>query len=178
MSCVSPCWNDLVIGESRKDEVLATTQLLTFVNQEANGWMNEEYLDKGIERYWVECVVPPGMMCASFEFSDDVLTQLQITPNQEISFREIVTRLHIPDYIYATAVQPEVADCLVIIAWIDLQMMAWHFEKGHQLCEDIRAEDYLIPQTLLVDDIYIEADDIRSWMPDINARTPWQGFID
>jgi len=186
--CPVPCWYGQAPGVSTKDEVLDLADSLSFFADLEFQEHGQTYAPPGSdevvpsELVLLECVEPPGAVCATVEFVEDVLVQITIYPNYRILFDEAVSQVGAPDFVALTAVTPEITDCLVSMIWKSRQLRVSYYEKardtGRRLCDLVKDGDGRLPSDLPVQDVlYTLPGYLEEYMDGVLIWT-WTGFAD
>jgi hypothetical protein len=186
--CKLPCWYGITVGISTKEEVLSSIQSLSFIDFSSSVENESQYWDPrtGIvepsQLMSIPCMQPIDHICTQMFFVDNVLMEIILIPNFQISFGEVVKEIGEPDYLTARPVYPEVENCYVRLIWVDRQMMISNFYYGNKhdidLCEYISDNDYRPPKDLLVESVWIEIQEFYNEIPIPGEDFIWGGFLD
>jgi hypothetical protein len=185
--CPAPCWYGLELGKSRKEDVIAKVKELQFINA---GSMYE--MDTRIRDYsnpesllgrlvTFNCKEPADLQCIYLRFASDTLYDILITPNYEVTFKQAVERIGVPDGLSYVRANPDTKGCYVRIIWVEHQMEIRHYEEAHtfgkDLCDRINeADNKMIPDLLVHDILYMPKDWVEEIWAHENYRE-WKGFI-
>jgi hypothetical protein len=127
--CAAPCWQGLAIGESNENDVISTLSTLTFINQNSiqifrGGTMPS--IDPTVYAQGVEinasCIYPEKQ-CLTLRVVGDVLTEIVLVLNYEISVDKAIGYLGDPDYIGYGMLGAERIICEVYLVWSEKQLI-------------------------------------------------------
>jgi hypothetical protein len=186
--CKLPCWYGINVGTSTKEEALSLIQPSSFIDFSGIEEIESQYWDPrtGIVEPSLlmsfPCKQPTGRTCAHMSFVDNILMEISITPNFQITFGEVVRQIGEPDYLTARPIYPEIENCEVRLIWVDLQMMIDHFyyleQNSIDMCKYISDNDYQPPKDILVETVWIDIHEYYDFVPTPGADFIWRGFLD
>jgi hypothetical protein len=140
--CAAPCWYGLSIGESNEKDVLAVLPTLTFIDQNTirsfrPSMPNLEFsaFAPGVE-FVADCVYPTKRQCLSVIVVDNILTDIELALNYDISVDEVIETLGDPDYIGYRNLGAERIICKVNLIWSSRQLVLASRFEGYKATED------------------------------------------
>jgi hypothetical protein len=180
--CLPPCWYDMEIGKTTFDEASQQVRTLSFVDVDSIWEGEADYIffpyptpvvkGMGINLY---CRQPESKTCARMWFVDDVLMDIFIFPNYQVTFLEVVKYLGEPDLILVGPAH--IPMCKLSIIWSVNQLIITHSEDERgtkrRLCQMVLDSDDKIPTDLFVWSVAIQTKESLNRL----AIKPWQGFI-
>ena len=183
--CRAPCWYSLKIGTTSITDAQKMVIELPFIdpnsvkNTPATFWdpISDEGLDSRFLSY--SCKQPNSMVCSSLQFVQNKLIEIRLYPNYQITLKEVVDSIGPPDYVEATAMTPEIVDCMVRLYWWDRQMTISYRERkentGRDLCQMYKDAGHKPLPNLNAEDVWIVSPDFLSWL---GKHDPWTGFLE
>jgi hypothetical protein len=127
--CAAPCWHGLEIGKSNENDVKAILPTLTFIDQNTirsyrSSMPNLDLSDfapgMGVD---ANCSNPKGKPCISLTVVDDILTEIVLELNYDVTVDEAIKYLGNPDYVGCENSGAEVIVCYVDLIWINKQIV-------------------------------------------------------
>jgi hypothetical protein len=124
--CAAPCWHGLLIGESNKSDVMSVLPGLTFVEQSSivyrqlpsmSTFDNPQEFANGVE-ILASCV-DSNKQCLNVHVTENILTDITVSLNYEITIRETIGYLGSPDYIGFDRAGGGRIACSVYLIWIN-----------------------------------------------------------
>lgn len=183
--CKSPCWYQMHVGKTSRQEALELIKKLEFINPDPireyhigtfDTIEDQKPENKGIV---FNCVQPQDRECTYLEFIGNYLSQVQVNLNFEISFKEIVERIGPPDYLdtIQNGGPEKTIGCGIRMVWVDRQLIAesfeWEIDSRRDLCYEFIQNGKKPYQDLIVDNITIVGnEDISKF-----EQYKWNGFI-
>jgi hypothetical protein len=189
--CTAPCWYGLELTKSTKEEAITATSKLLFVSSDAPELVTTEYWEVDGEQYkpedvvYYECKSPPELYCVVQFFREGYLYEIDLLPNYEITFSEVVGQLGEPTAFWINRISPEAKGCRVLLVWEDRQMFT-EYDEGilssifakEDLCDVIYNEDYKIPGELSVQSVHIVSNEILMELSKHSSYVLWNGFFE
>jgi hypothetical protein len=186
-SCLSPCWHNLEIGQTSKEEAIKVVAALPFIESKNPSeemtylWdfqRNIEVEATAVKFFYVQ---PHGLIGPILYFVDDTYVGVFFSPNYSLTFKTVVESIGYPDYSYYRPVTPEIIDCEVNLIWVDRNLSLIYYKnfqnnKGN-LCQEIRDRKNKIPPFLTVQQVTI----MDNKFVDISQKKSdfrWNGFTD
>lgn len=137
LPCAAPCWHDLMIGKSDENEVMSTISTLPFVDQDMvkSHRMSMPTVDyrnyaSGVE-ITANCI-ESNKQCLAVKVVDNVLTNIDVFLNYEITADEAIEYLGNPDYIGYDNLGGEQVICGVYLVWNNKQLVLVSMSEGAQ----------------------------------------------
>ncbi len=189
--CAAPCWYGLELGKSTKADALATAHSLSFIDPKEFPekpayymyWDGSKYVQTPGTFVHLRCR-QPDQTCASLLFVNDLLKEVLMSPNYDLTFGEVVAHLGAPDYIGFAPIQVESgALCSVSLIWKQRGITA-SFSSGGAKNNQVRCntvhKDPRVDRNLPVQQImYILPENIAlAAIPSSAGGEPWAGFLE
>ena len=186
--CAAPCWYGLELGKSTKADALATAHTLSFIDPKEFPEKPEYYM------YWdgSKNVQTPGTFvhlrcrqpdqtCASLLFVNDLLKEILIAPNYDLTFGEVVAHLGAPDYIQFSPISVSSPLCSVGLTWKQrgIKVGSGEANNNQVRCNTVH-KDPRVDRNLPVQQImYALPENIAlAAVPDSAGGEPWAGFLE
>ncbi len=184
--CSAPCWHNLTVDKSTKEETLAVLKTLTFIDQSSikettsNYWdpsFNKNYDSVPSQTIMTNCKNPQAESCFEFEFVNDNLKRIFIFPNYTITLQDAVTYYGAPSCVILGAWGAECAGCNIQLNWDNRQLSASVLDKrcgdGTDLCISLRHGGKIPPDYVVQTIVYYS----QAWIDnDVQECFPWPGF--
>lgn len=127
--CEAPCWQGLEVGKSSESDVLSVLPNLSFIDQGTvivNQVPSMPSLDPKVwtngVRLTASCL-HPKKQCLTLMIADNVLTDIEIKLNYEISVEETIEFLGTPSYLGYVNLGAEKVMCDVYLVWMDKNLI-------------------------------------------------------
>ena len=137
LPCAAPCWHDLTVGKSDEKDVLSTISTLTFIDQDTvkSHRMSMPTIDyrnyaSGVE-ITANCT-QSNQQCLAIKVVDNILTNIDVFLNYEITADETIAYLGNPDYIGYDNLGGERVICGVYLVWSNTQLVLVSISEGSQ----------------------------------------------
>ena len=183
--CAAPCWHNLFVDKSTKEQTLVTLGTLKFVDQFSIKETLGGYWDPSYETYDsisattinVNCQEPKDMSCYKLDFVGNILKRLFIFPNYTITLKDTVDYFGVPTEVSLYHWGAECAGCGISFSWDDRQIsvsvLDTRCSDGAALCTTIR-HGGKIPPDYVVDQITYYS---QAWIGYSSPESfPWPGF--
>jgi hypothetical protein len=126
--CEAPCWHGLTIGESNENEVMEILPTLAFINQDTIfvHYMSMPGPDPSIFAPGAEITascIRPHKPCLTLRVVDDVLIEIQIVLNYDITLEDAIASLGNPDYLGYQFQGMDLVKCDVEFVWRNRQLI-------------------------------------------------------
>lgn len=187
--CASPCWYGLELGVSTKAEALATIEGLPFLDVAELYELAQTYTYiEGLTKQtavgtwvFVSCKQPDGRArCAGIQFVQDIVVEIAVFPNFDISLGQLVTHVGDPDYLQILTIFSEgpfgpVPPCDIALVWKQRGIRAFSRSAGD--CAELRMARQ-VAQTLLASEIYymLPENSALADLSEANGDYAWAGF--
>jgi hypothetical protein len=177
--CSTPCWHGLQIGKSSMTDSIATFKKPSFVDSNSMRSVEVKLPQKIVQAVAFRCKLQPELSCAGIFFNKNVLENLSISPNYQITFEQAVEKLGEPDgYVYSP-LGAEIGGCDISLIWTKRQMSLGFTEKMHSfgdLCDRLSNSNWKVPKGILVQTVSFmlpkQIEDIKS----NDTYILWTGF--
>jgi hypothetical protein len=126
--CEAPCWHDLTVGESNESDVMSKLPTLTFIDQNAidTHKLSLPSLDPFVYAQGTEITADckySAKHCVRLRIVDNVLTEIVVTIDYEITLQEAIEYLGDPHYIGYQDLGAEEIICEINLVWFDKQLI-------------------------------------------------------
>ncbi len=189
--CAAPCWYGLELGKSTKADALATARTLSFIDSKEFPETPDRYMYlNGSKQEYVPatsirliCRQPEKDGCAALLFVNDSLKQVNLYPNYDLSFGEMVAHLGAPDYIQFFPTSGPGPSCSAALIWKQRGIRATFF-SGEANNEQVRCntviKDPRVDRNLPVQLIaYMLPENYAlAAIPGSAGGEPWAGFLE
>jgi hypothetical protein len=189
--CPAPCWYGLHLDETGKTEALNQVQGLSFVDPTilTETAIHYALLEDSIQRSVVGssirimCKSPKGWTCATLVFVDDVLVQVVLLPNYQLTFGQLVAHLGDPDYLQIVPDSSHGPLCDLALIWrqkgVRAAFISGSDDSTESRCTEVRevlqVEDWLPAHQIM----YMLPDNIAlASIPESGRDFVWSGFVD
>jgi hypothetical protein len=182
--CKSPCWYQMQVGETTKEESMELLKKNRFINptpiREYHIGTFDTVEDQKPENKGIvfNCVQPDGWECAYLEFVSNNLYSIQLNLPYKISFEEVVKKIGFPDYldVMQNGGPEKTNGCGIRMIWVNRQLIVesfeWGSDSGRDLCYLFYKNGRKPYPNLIVDNIkIIRNEDIRKF-----EQYKWNGF--
>lgn len=184
--CSAPCWQNIKIGETSKEDAVDQLQQLSFIDSTSTATIYITYLGDRIETphdgIQAKCKEPMGKVCALIAFKEDKVASIALLPNYKITFSEYVQYLGDPDKVFFN--QPNRSNksihfsCEIELSWesklIKINYLAEN--NTNQNCEDFK-ENNQPDQNLEIHSIVFYSKPVDPYAREENITVyPWTGF--
>ena len=164
--CSPPCWYGLEIGKTTPEEAQEKINQLSFIEANVTKWDNISVplYCKGQNYYY----------CAELRFDDNILSEIGIFPNYEITLKEVVDAIGPPDFLSYSPISPEGfrRDCVIHIYWLERKMDVFYADtRSDKECEKLISSGNKPSPTMHIQGVWI-------WNFDIKYDIPWTGFAE
>ena len=165
--CSPPCWYGLEIGKTTPEEAQEKINQLSFIEANVTKWDNISVplYCKGQNYYY----------CAELRFDDNILSEIGIFPNYEITLKDVIDEIGPPDSLSIGPLSSGglfVTDCCVRFYWIDRQLeMLYMDSDSYKVCKQVENTGYKPMPSIVIHQI---------WIWDIYEKIgiPWSGFAE
>jgi len=183
--CAAPCWHNLLIDKSTKEETLVTLGTLGFIDLASIKETTTGYWDPSYESHdsvWArsilaDCKEPSGVRCYQFEFLNNILKSILIFPNYTITLQNAVEYFGTPTCVSLFEWGAECAGCGIAFSWdnrqISVSVLDTRCGDGTDLCVSIRHGGKIPPDYVVqVINYYSQA-----WVDNnVQECFQWSGF--
>lgn len=160
--CSSPCWYGLEIGKSTKEDLKSLVPTLSFlsgIEEIKSTNISDEFGDgKKHVFMWIPCEKPAILNCTEAEFTENILNEIILHLNYELTVAEVVAEIGPPDHICFSSPHPEMRFSQIYLKWVDRGFIMGHERYGYENLyrKEIKRmlKDGLIPGYLPIDVIY------------------------
>jgi hypothetical protein len=127
--CAAPCWRGLVIGKSSESDVRSTMPNLAFIDQDSvyyhrmlsmSTFEDPSVFGEGVE-ITANCI-NPNKLCLTIQVVGNILTDISIVLNYQISVDGAIKYLGNPDYVGFDRAGGELIACQVYLVWSEKQL--------------------------------------------------------
>jgi len=184
--CKAPCWFDLEVNKSNRDDVMSVITSLSFLNSDNTIETRISYFDEIREENFpatllnVECMAQENTSCATFIFVDNLLKTIMLSPNYSISFLDAVETLGEPSFVRIWPDINNTDDCDIALQWTDNLIEVVDIRAGlnnPNRCANV-FNGLGVSEELSVDVIsYIAPEDPILIRNPGDGGQPWEGFI-
>jgi len=182
--CGAPCWYGLEPGISSREDSIKTVQQLPFIGGNGTppppkaGRIDLDFLS-------FPCKKPLNAYdsCVDLIFNNDVLDNINITPNYQITFEQAIEKLGSPDGFFVMPVDPAGGRCILQVLWKNKGLILLKqdsaqgiFSFREDLCDQIHDNDEKLPKGMFIDSdsvIIVSPSTIGILQSDLQ---PWAGF--
>jgi|WetSurSiteA1Bulk_404760.scaffolds.fasta_scaffold37010_1 hypothetical protein len=187
--CAAPCWHSLLIGKSAENDVINVLPSLTFIDQKSVKVSKRDWLEKidfsgsapGMVVY-ANCIYPNGKLCLSLTVVDDVLTNIVIDLNYDITVDEAIKYLGNPDRVVYRNSGAEWIICYVDLIWGSKQLVLTSrrfegYEEFERNCGVVR-DTGKVPSSLLLSEVgYVSSSQIEDLLSPSTYNLLFSGTI-
>jgi len=180
--CGAPCWYGLEPGVSSRQDSITTVQQLPFISGSG--------IPSSSKAAWIDglsfrCKKPQNAydICVGLIFNNNLLDEIDINLNYQITFEQAVEKLGSPDGFFVIPTDPGGGRCTLQVVWRNKRLILSKQDKEQgifsfreDLCDQIRHNEGKLPK-----DIYIDRDGIEIASPNIIELfrydlEAWKGF--
>jgi hypothetical protein len=170
--CAAPCWHNLVVEKSTKEQTLVTLGTLGFIDQTSIKEITSRYWDPSYETHdsalattiTASCLEPKDMQCYEFDFVINVLKRIIIFPNYTITLQDTVDYFGNPTCVSLFQWGAECAGCGINFSWdnrqISVSVLDTRCGDGSDLCVSIRRGGEIPPDYVIQTIVYYP----QAWM--------------
>lgn len=183
--CVAPCWHNLFVDESTKEQTLVTLGTLGFIDQSSMKETLTRYWEPSYETYdsvpaktiYANCKEPKDMRCYAFDFVGNILKRIIIFPNYTITLQDTVEYFGTPTCVSLFQWGAECAGCGFDFSWdnrqISVSVLDTRCGDGSDLCVSIRHGGKIPPDYVIQTIVYYP----QAWIGhDSQECISWPGF--
>jgi hypothetical protein len=168
-TCEVPCWHNLNVNSSTKEETINMISQLTFLSNDST--QNGDW-------FFYQCKNPPNITCVSVLFRDDILFEVQQYINYQITFERVVDKIGPPEKFFYIQINPEKKDCNIFALWIIKQMEIEIDYKGNRdVCNSIIEENGKFPKDLPISNVNYLSKNVIDEMIKLENSTEVDGYI-
>jgi hypothetical protein len=179
--CTAPCWYGLEPGVSTRQDSIKTVQQLPFIS--TNGIMSSNAT--WIDELSFPCKKPLNAYygCIDLVFKNNVLDEIDINPNYQITFEQAIEKLGSPDGFFVVQIDPGGGRCVLQVMWKNKRLILLKqdsvqgiFSSRENLCDQIHHYGGKLPK-----DMFIDGDGVKIYSPSIiellqSDFQSWEGF--
>jgi len=183
--CAAPCWHNLFVDKSTKDQTLVTLGTLGFIDQSSIKETLSSYWDPSYESHdavsgimiSANCNEPEDLRCYEIDFVANILKRIIIFPNYTITLQDTVQYFGIPTCVSLFQWGAECAGCGIDFRWDDRQISVDVLDQrcgdGSDLCVSIRHRGKIPPDYVIDTIVYYPP----AWIGHNSQECiPWPGF--
>jgi len=183
--CAAPCWHNLTIDKSTKEETLAALRSLEFIDQHSIKETSSAYWDPSYESHdslpaqtiRASCREPAGLNCFLFDFVNGILKRIFIFPNYTITLQDAVNYFGEPSCLSLGGWGAECHGCDIQLSWDARQLLVSVLDKrcgeGTELCGAIRQGGKIPPDYVVQTIVYYS----EAWKDNESQECfQWTGF--
>lgn len=129
--CFAPCWQDLRIGISTQNEVIAAISKFHFVNKNEIRTNPQLVVDFDTENMVDGAVIAISCInrlkpCIAITIANDKLRDIYIKLDNGLLINQVVERFGSPDYVKSHYIgSGEITDCRTEIIWVEQQIILY-----------------------------------------------------
>lgn len=179
--CNAPCWYGLEPGVSLRQDSIKTVEQLPFIS--ANGITSSSA--SWIDELSFPCKKPLNAYygCADLVFKNNVLDEIDINPNYQITFEQAIEKLGPPDGFFVVPIDPGGGRCVLQVMWKNKRLILVKqditqgiFSFRENLCDQIHHNGGKLPKGM-----FIDSDGVKIYSPNIiellqSNFQSWEGF--
>ncbi len=183
--CAAPCWHNITVDESTKEETLVILKSLGFIDQASIKETTSGYWDPSYESHdsvsaktlLVNCKEPSDTPCLQLDFVNSILKRIIIFPNYTITLLDAVTYFHDPSCLSLHGWGAECLGCGLDLSWdkrqLSVSVLDQRCSDGAKLCSAI-GHGGKVPPDYVVDTIVYYS---QAWVSSkAQECLPWPGF--
>jgi hypothetical protein len=173
--CAAPCWHGLEIGKSNENDVKDILPTLTFIDQNTIRSYRTSMPNLDLSNFApgmgvdANCSNPKGKPCLSLTVVDDILTEIVLELNYDITVDEAIKNLGNPDYVGYDNAGAEVIVCYVNLIWSNKQIVLTSrryegYEEFKKNCGEVRDTGKVSSSLLLPTVRYVSPAQIENYL--------------
>lgn len=185
--CEAPCWHGLIPGITQREELGSIIKDSPYILLDDADEKENVFYDittkENVSGYeiWLKCKKDPGYWCVFLQFRENILYEMIIPLESEVTMEKAIENLGMPDGFLSNRINAETKGCDLALLWKDRQMFLRYYEEtfvfGDDLCDRIAEANYKVPPELVIQEVSIMQKDYVIELMKSGTYLPWSGFI-